>query len=450
MQGWVRGIDILIFLRDRLLSKGISIRRIRESRLSQNIAALYGTQIASYIFPLLTVPYLARILGPFHWGMVAFAQALGLYLSIVVDFGFQLSATRQVAQMRDDREYLANVVAGVIGAKALLAIACLAALPLAQYFMISFRGYELIIWAGCLAGIGQGCSMLWFYQGIERMKIPAALDVLGRACAAGGVFLFVHKQADAWKVLALQFACYGGVSLSLLIMVYKEVPFRIPTRETTGRALRDSAGMFLFRSASSLYTIANTIILGAVSTPVAVGLYSGVERPVRALLSLMTPISQSLYPRLNKLLISDRQRAIALVRISFGVMVLGGVLLCVMVLLAAPAIVRVVLGPRFEPAVPVMRILSLLLPIIAASNVLGIQWMLPLGMDREFNKIIICAGLINLTLGLWWASRWQYVGMAWAVVAIEAMVTIAMWIILVKHKANPFTDSSYLRLRECR
>ena len=278
----------MISLRDGLLSKALSIRRIRNSRLGQNIAALYGTQIASYIFPLLTVPYLARVLGPFHWGMVAFSQALGLYLSIVVDFGFQLSATRQVAKMRDDREYLSGIVAGVIGAKALLAIGCLAAVPVAQHFMISFRGFELILWAGCLAGIGQGCSMLWFYQGIERMRVPAALDMLGKACAAGGIFLFVHSQADAWKVLALQFAGYSGVSICLLAMVYKEVPFRFPTRETTGRALRDSAGMFLFRSASGLYTIANTIILGAVSNPVAVGLYTGVERPVRALLSLMT------------------------------------------------------------------------------------------------------------------------------------------------------------------
>ena len=142
------------------------------------------------------------------------------------------------------------------------------------------------------------------------------------------------------------------------------------------------------------------------------------------------------------LLMSDRKKAIALVRVSFGVMVLGGVLLCGMVLLAAPIIVRVLLGPRFEPAIPVMRILSLLLPIVAASNVLGIQWMLPLGMDRVFNKIIICAGLLILTFGVWWASQWQYIGMACAVVTIEAMVTMAMWIILGRHKVNPFTDGT--------
>jgi polysaccharide transporter, PST family len=437
-----KDISIFTSLKHQILGGDYSIKQIRRSRITHNIIALYGTQIAAYFFPLITVPYLARVLGPFHWGMVAFSQALGVYLSIIVEFGFQLSASRQIAQKCNDRERMADVVAGVMGAKALLAVLCLAVIPIMQHFMLSFQGYELILWAGSIAGIGQGFTMIWFYQGIERLKTPAALDILAKACAAAGVYMFVHNPSDAWKVLALQCICYCGVSAILLIMVYTIVPFRVPTAKTAAEAIRDSTQMFLFRGSVSLYTTANTIILGAVATPIAVGFYSGVERPIKAMQNLLSPISQSLYPRLNSLISSDRKKAIVLVRISLAIMALGATLLCIAVLIFSPTIVRIILGPGYEAAVPVMRILSFLLPAIAVSSVLGIQWMLPLGMDKLFNKIILSAGLLNLVLGFWWASLWQHVGMACAVVVVEVTVTISMWVLLARHRLNPFTRAS--------
>lgn len=434
----------MISMKDRLRSDGISFQRIRASSITHNIIALYGTQIAAYVFPLATVPYLARVLGPFHWGLVAFAQALGLYFSMVVEFGFQLSATRRIARMRDDPEQLAETVAGVIGAKVLLAIGCVVALLVLQHFMESFRQYRLILWAGALSGIGQGFSMLWFYQGMERMKTSAAMDILGKGAATAAIFVLVRHREDAWKVLALQCICYCGVALSLLAMAYREVRFRLPTGKTTWNAMRESAAMFLFRSAVSLYTTANTLILGAVATPIAVGFYSGAERLTKALLGLMSPISQSLYPRLNHLMRRDRAKAILLARISLAIMALGGMLLSAAVFVAAPLIIRVMLGKGYEPAIPVMRILALLLPAIAISNVLGIQWMLPLGMDAIFNKIIISAGLLNVTLAVWWAPRWQQTGMAWAVVVSESVVTLAMLTVLLRRRLSPLSQRSAL------
>lgn len=421
-------------------------QRIRSSSITQNIIALYGTHIAAYVFPIVTVPYLARVLGPFHWGMVAFAQALGLYLSIIVEFGFQLSATRQIARARDHREQLEQIVAGVMGAKVLLAFVCLGAAFVLQHFMPSFQRHRLIYWAGALSGIGQGFSMLWFYQGMERMRRSAVLDMLGKAVAAGGVFVFVHHQEDAWKVVALQCICYCGVAFVLLIIAYRGLRFRRPTLEATWRAIRDSAAMFLFRSSVSLYTTANALILGALATPTAVGFYSSAERLTKALLNLLSPISQSLYPRLSRLIVTDRPKAIWLARISLSLMTLGGVALGTCAFLAAPLIIRVVLGRGYEPAIPVMRVLSLLLPAIAVSTVLGIQWMLPLGMDAAYTKIILVAGFLNLVLAMCWAPRWQQLGMAWAVVVSEYVVTVAVCIVLVRCKQNPLSRGSELQV----
>ncbi|HEV2273836.1 MAG TPA: flippase [Acidobacteriaceae bacterium] len=422
-------------------------QRIRNSRITHNIAALFGTQAAAYVFPLLTIPYLARVLGPAHFGMVAFAQSLGLYLAIVVEFGFQLSATRRVARFRDDREQLEQIVSGVMGAKVLLALICIAITLVLQYFMPSFHHDTLILWAGAFSGIGQGFSMLWFYQGMEQMKLPAAMDMLGKAVAAAGVFLFVHRPQDAWKVLALQCICYCGAALVLLVIASREVRVRWPHPRETRQAIRDSAAMFLFRSSVGLYTTANALILGAVANPTAVAFYSGAERLTKALLNMLNPVSLSLYPRLCRLIATDRKRAVWLARVSLGAMTLGSLLLAAGAFVAAPLIIRIVLGKGYEAAVPVMRVLSLLLPAVAVSTVLGLQWMLPLRMDAAYNKIIVSAGCLNLALAFLWASRWQQLGMAWAVVTSEYMVTAAVFIVLTRRRLSPFSDNPELRLQ---
>jgi polysaccharide transporter, PST family len=422
-----------------------TVARLRQSAMMHNIVAMFGTQVATYAFPLATIPYLARVLGPATWGTVAFAQALGLYVSMVVEFGFNLSATRRVAVAREMKFELKEIVAGVTGAKIVLSIACVIVLLLLQTFTASFHEYGTLLWAGALSGIAQGFSTLWYFQGMERMKLPAVVEMSGKAVAAIGIFLFVHDPKDAWKVLALQCVCYAVASTSLLVIAYRETKFQCPCVSGMLAALRDSAAMFLFRSSVSLYTTANALILGILSTPLAVGFYSGPERIVKAILNLMTPVTQALFPRLSRLLATDRGKAILLVRTSLIVMTSFGCLLCLGTLIAAPLITRVILGPGYAMAVPVMRVLALLLPAIAVSTVLGMQWMLPLRMDGVYNKIIISAGLLNLLLASLLAAKWQQLGMACSVVISEYLVTISVCVVLIKNGMSPIGKVSTLQ-----
>lgn len=427
-----------------------SIQSISKSRITQNVFALYAIQIATYVVPLAVVPYLARVLGPYSWGIVALAQALGLYLFLVVDFGFQLSATRKVARLHDDPKGLERTLAGVMGAKIVLALGCLGATLAAQFCIPSFRQNYAILWMGILWGIGQGFSPLWLYQGLERMKTSSFVDIVAKTAGAGGVFLFVHNAGDAWKVLGLQCLCNCGGTIVLLWMAYREISFRWPTRRDISEALRESASMFLFRSAVSLYTVANTLILGAVATPLAVGFYSGAERISRAVTNLINPISQSIFPRLSRLVVEEQGKAIRLARLSLVVMAVFGLSLGAALFIGAPIIVRILLGRGYESVVPVLRVLSLLVPSVSLSNVLGIQWMLPLRMDRELNRIIIAAGVINLALALWWASRWQQIGMAWAVSVAEFIILALTVITLLRSRLSPvFTDDDLVfRLKQ--
>src|ERR1700745_1474196 len=103
----------------------MQVTNLLRHTLVQNALSLYSVQIAGYVLPLATIPYLARILGATGWGLLAFTQAFGSYWTVLGEYGFSLSATRELAYHRDNRERLTEILAGVLGAKMLLAAASL-------------------------------------------------------------------------------------------------------------------------------------------------------------------------------------------------------------------------------------------------------------------------------------------------------------------------------------
>jgi PST family polysaccharide transporter len=295
----------------------------------------------------------------------------------------------------------------------------------------------LLFWGAVLLAIGQAASMSWFFLGIEQVRGAASFEVLGKALSAGSIFFLVSHPGHEWRVLALQGV---GALLSAGIcvwLIYRRVPVRIPTLGSVWGSLRMGWTMFLFRGSVTLYTTGNAFILGLFVPPRYVGYYAGAEKISKAFIGLLNPVSQSFFPRLSHLVHHARDRAVRLLRVSLGLMGTGAFLLGLAVFVAAPMLVRVILGWDYQGAVPVLRVLSLLVPLIALSTVLGIQWMVPLGMDRAFNSIVVSAGAVNIVLAVLLAPRFGEMGMAWSVVAAEAYVTAGMYVILWRRGLNP-------------
>jgi PST family polysaccharide transporter len=424
------------------------ILELLRHKLAQNALSLYSVQIASYVIPLVTIPYLSRVLGASGWGLVAFAQSFGSWVALVGEYGFSLSGTREIARHRENREKLIDIVSGVLGAKSLLAVVSLAVAVLCRLWVPVFREHRELLWAGMFWALAQGFSMTWFFQGFERMPLVAGLDMSTRILATIGVFVFVRSPGDAWRALAVQGA---GAFVSFLFglgLAYRELPLRLPRLASVFEAFRMGWSMFLFKSSVSLYTTGNAFILGLFVSPQLVGYYAGAEKISRACLGLLNPISQTLYPRLSHLAYHARDRAARLARVGMTLMGSTGVALGILLFAFAPLLVRVLLGPGFDPAVPVLRMLSLLMPLIALSVFMGMQWMLPLGLDRLFTTITIIAGVINLGLAVALARAFAGVGMASAVVLAETFVTVSMYLELRRRNLDPLHDSAVTEASE--
>ena len=392
-----------------------------------NVLALYGVQVGRKLIPLISIPYLARVLGPAGWGAIAFVQAMAELLVIVIEFGFNISATREVARNRDNPEACGRIMAGVLGAQAVLAAAGLVVVIAVSRFLPVVSTQRDMLAAGLVYAVAQGFAPLWFFQGLERMRWAAALELTGKVLALGGLFLLVHSPADKWRVLALAALAPTLTTVAGLGLAYRTIPMRAPSWALVRPALVMGGPMFLFRSAESLYGVGNAFLLGLFCTPELVGYFAAAEKIAKAGFGLLNPIREAMFPRLSHLAATGGEDAAApLARLGATLMISGGAVLAVGLFFAAPWASKLLLGGEFVPAVDVLRILAALPLLLSITYSVGFQWLLPFGRDGLINRIILSAGLVNVALSFLWARPYGHIGMAWAVVSAEAVVCVSM------------------------
>jgi len=401
---------------------------LRRSTL-RNLFYLYAVQAANYLFPLITLPYLTRVLGPEGFGKLALAQAVSQYLYIVLEYGFSLSATREVAKWRDRPEALRGILGGVLGARALLSLPAVGTALLALYLFAPLRGELGLIGGGFLLALGMSLSPVWFFQGMERMGFVALMEFFVRLLATVGIFCLVRSPAQMAWPLYIQAVASFVLGFAGLAWAASFVGLRWPRFGEAWGWLRRGFSLFLFRSVVSLYTTANVLLVGLFLPPAQVALYAGAEKLSKALIPMWDPFNRLFLPRFSYLLEKSPKDASRLARRVGRIMLLLGLIAAGVLMYGSPFLVRLLLGPGYEGAVLLMRVLAWLLPLIALSTFLS-MWMLAQRMDRSFTIITFIAGLLNVSLGFLTVPRYGALGMAWVVVLSEAWVTGAMVVYL--------------------
>jgi len=399
--------------------------------------AVYGVHFANQALPLITVPYLSRVLGPASWGLLAMAQSFAIYANLLVDYGFLYSATREIARAGSDHE-VENIIAGVSGAKILLATFALLVTCLAYIVIPLFRQHPVLLWTAAASEVIKALVPAYYFYGIKRVSTVSILDISARAAAAIGIFVFVHGPADAWRVFALT----GITSLLILLighgMMFSRYAPRRPRLDEGFKMLRDAWAMFLFRSSHTIYVAGNAFILGLFASPQAVGYYAGAEKIGAAAVGLLSPFTTVLYPRAAALVKKSLSRAARATALSLYIVAAASLFLTLAMWFGASLIVPLILGHGFAPSEGVLKVLSLRAPFIAWVNVLGFQWLLVLGLERQFQRVTVAALVLNVSLAIVLAPRFSYDGMAWAVVISQFAAAVGIYIVLQRRGLNPF------------
>lgn len=401
-------------------------------RLWKNFFSLSLLQATSYILPLLTIPYLFRVLGAEQFGILAFVTATVGYLGLLVDYGFNWSATRLVALTYNTPEILIRHVNGVFQAKILLVV--FSGITLLLAFFLGLLASNALLYVLAFASVVFTSFMpLWFYQGIEEMKHILIANVSSRVLFTLLTFIFVNSPGDVWMV---PFFTAVGASFALIYSMYlMRVRYKIRLLSLSTKEVffyvKDGFRYFTANMAISLYTISNVFILGLFASAEVVGYYSAAERLIRAGQSLFIPASQAVFPYVIKKSEKSAVSAISFLRklliASSFVMVCVGLTIVIF----GETIAFWIFGsPDYLKIAYLLSIMSFIPFLVSMSNIFGIQIMLNLGYKTEFNYILWGAALLGISLSLFLVPMYQEVASALLLVGVEGTVTFLMFLFL--------------------
>ncbi|MCB2381944.1 flippase [Shewanella sp. SR1] len=411
-----------------------------DKTLFKNIASLFGIQGVNYLIPLITLPYLVRVLDPIGYGSLGFALAIVQYCCMLTDYGFNLSATQQIAVHRGDKQKVSKLFWNVLGCKAGMALFSLLVVSAAIYWVPKLNDVSIIIYSGLLMVLGNVLFPTWLFQGKEKMGWIAISNITARLLAIPLIFIFVNKPEHAYVaalITSLTTILAGCISL-YFVWLQRWVVWYKPTLTDLAEMLRDGWHIFISTAAISLYTTSTTVILGFISGPIAVGYFVAADKLRLAMLGLITPFFQALYPRVNATMAKSKREGFLLIREILKWQGIFTFVLSLVMFMTAPLLISLAYGEQYDAAVPVLMLMAWLPFVIGLSNVFGMQTLLVLGYKAIFSKILMTAGIINVILILPLTYFYAEVGAATSVLLTEIIVTTIMIVVIIKKKIPLF------------
>ncbi len=365
-----------------------------KKRLVENFFSLSILQLANFLLPLITIPYLVRVLGAEKFGLVMFAYAFNQYFVMLIDFGFNLSATREIALHRDDPKKVHEIFWSIMIIKtAFLIGGFLILLSVTNYFDKFQTDYHIYLLSYGVT-IGQAYFPIWFYQGMERMKFVTILNVVAKALFALLLFFAVKTPDDFIYVPLMNSLGFIAASLISFYLVFKvfKVKFVMPSFSTIILMLNKSYHFFISRAAVSFYTNSNAFVIGIVMGNVAVGYYTAAEKLLNAITALYVPLSDSLYPYMSK------RKDIKTYKKIFTLATAANLVLCFFIFLFSYQIIALIYGAGFEQSAALLELFAILAAILVPSILLGYPLLAAMGFPGYANYSVVIAAIIHVIM----------------------------------------------------
>ena len=415
--------------------------------LFTNLFSLSGIQVVNYIVPVLVVPYIVRIIGPDYYGLVNFAQAFVLYFVLIVNYGFDFSATREIAVNRNSKENLSNIFSSVMLAKAVLfLISLLVFIPIVFLVPKFNKDIELFFFAYLII-IGNIFLPIWLFQGLEKLARLSVFNFIIKMIYAVSIFLLINKKEDYLLIpliLSVSQIIAGAAAFIYSVKVFN-ISLLFPGIKETKKALKEGWNLFLSNVSINLYTTSNIVILGLFSTNLSVGYFAASSKIINVVQALLLlPMNQAFFPRISSVINHSKDDGIVLLKkLTFAV----GIILFIaslLIFIFSDLIIKIIFGSKFIDAAVSLRIMAFLPLIIGLSNVFGVQGMINLKLDRQFLALTFTGALISITLNLILVPAYFENGTALSWLITEIFITVSFFIVLLNNRINLF-DWQYLK-----
>ncbi|MFQ6610709.1 MAG: oligosaccharide flippase family protein, partial [Fidelibacterota bacterium] len=274
------------------------ISRIFRHPLAVNTFSFYIISFSDYLLALLITPYLARVLLPAGLGELGLAQTLGIFLLLVLEYGFSLTATRDVARHRGDDSRLSGTVIRVYLAKLWLILAAVGVTGITVVTVPVFSEHPVYAWLACAAAVGNGLTPLWYFQGREKVSLFAVIKVLLRAVGLISLFFLVKSPEQVWIVLAVHAVTALITAILTSIWVFRETTIVKTKLAEVFSTLWRGRHAFYLTIIPTAFSMISLFMLSSFVDLSQVGFFNGADRIQKAVISGFSPLGLALFPHL--------------------------------------------------------------------------------------------------------------------------------------------------------
>jgi len=379
-------------------------------------------QGANFILPLITLPYLVRTLGVNKFGIVMVAHSFAILLTIVTEFGLDMSATRQVALIKDDKKKVSQYFFDVFFLKMFLVIIAFIVLLFFILIIDKFSQEYLVYFFSFGMVFGQAIFPAFFFRGIEEMKMITIINVLAKIIFTFSVFLLIKNQEDYYFVPILNGLGFILSGFLGFIFSLKYVSFTRPIFKETLSIAKESFSLFLSNLAVSLYTKINTLIVGFFISDTMAGVYSSMEKLVVATKSIYIPLYQALFPNI---VVKDNNTVVNIInKMKYYMGGLGAIISFIIFLFAADILRLIYNDELITSYYMIFQILGLI-GFLSSLNMLYVSLFFP--AIKAFNqrlKILSLGGVFNIILVLTLVQYYSIYGVAISATVSELFILI--------------------------
>lgn len=383
-------------------------------------------QLLTILTPLITTPYVSRILGADGIGQYELTQATVQYFILIGTIGLNMYGQREIAYVQDDVQKRSNLFWELT----LLRIATMS-VSIAVYFaFVPFSGkYKWLYYIQFLDLLANLIDVAWFFQGLEEFRLTVVRNVIIRIVGILCIFLWVRKESDVPLFTLAHSLPLLLANLSLWSYLKKYI--KKPVRETivVWRHLRPALLLFVPQIAAQVYLVLDkTMIHLLTNLESEVGLYSNAQKIIRLLLTIVTSLCTVMLPRMSFAYAQkefDKMREYMHNSFSFAYFVAIPMMFGIMGV--AKNFVPVFFGEGWDGVVLLMQVLSFIIVWIAFSNIVGFQFLLPTQKQTQYTISITAGAVTNFVLNLCLIPKFQSLGAAIATVIAELMVTVVQF-----------------------
>ena len=384
-------------------------------------------QITAILLPLITMPYVARVLGPLAIGTNSITNANTQYFMLLGTLGITMYATKKIATVRDNRKKLRQTFWEIFSIQF---IGC----------MISYIIFVIVLGVRSSLGIYymlQGFFILsnaidisWYFIGIEDFKNASIRSFFVKIISVILIFMFVKSSDDLWKyILINSLTMFVGQCIMWAYIDKSTFSFKSLKKINFAKHMMPILALFIPQVATQIYTVLDKTMLGMFSATVEVGYYDQSQKIVRILLTILTSLGMVMMPRIASLTSKNQHELVKeSLKKSFTVITFLAVPIAFGIIGVSDRFIPMFLGYEYLEMIPLLKISSVLIIIIGLGNVFGTQYMIAVGKNKEYTISVCVGAVVNFILNLILIPKYSALGAVIATASAEgAIALIQLW-----------------------